>query len=178
MRSSQRWWQLRRWWIIFWRWAIERTNVRQKLGREVSVGEHLDEPGAAVLFQIREFFPAIAGGFAGGAGSAPTMPVLEVVLPIGISFYTFEAISYTVDVYRGRTAGGEEPAVFPVVYHRFFPGWWPGRSSGRSNFLPQLRPEKRFSWARFDLGLPIRADGTLQETGHSRPHGVPGGSGV
>src|SRR5260370_30252305 len=37
-----------------------------------------------------------------GLGVAAALPVLKVIVPIGISFYTFEAISYVVDVYRGR----------------------------------------------------------------------------
>ncbi|MBR2483413.1 MAG: MBOAT family protein [Oscillospiraceae bacterium] len=50
----------------------------------------------------------------------PTLPVLEIVLPIGISFYTFQGLSYVVDVYRGE-AKGEKNLVRVALYIALFP---------------------------------------------------------
>ena len=50
----------------------------------------------------------------------PTLPVLEIVLPIGISFYTFQGLSYVVDVYRGE-AKGEKSLVRVALYIALFP---------------------------------------------------------
>lgn len=80
------------------------------------------------------------------------MPVLDVILPIGISFYTFEAISYTVDVYSRRAAAEKNPFHF-LLFITFFPRMVAGPIIRAKNFLPQLRREKSFSWGRFELGL-------------------------
>jgi alginate O-acetyltransferase complex protein AlgI len=67
---------------------------------------------------------------------APPMPVLAIVLPIGISFYTFQGISYVVDVYRDDI----EPAPFLdfAVYQSFFPHLVAGPIVRAREFIPQL----------------------------------------
>ena len=50
-----------------------------------------------------------------GLGYSAPLPVLDLVLPVGISFYTFQAVSYAIDVYRGSSAPGDEPrSLHPV----------------------------------------------------------------
>src|SRR5205823_5831249 len=53
-------------------------------------------------------------------GASPNIPVLEVILPIGISFYTFEAINYVVDVYRGHVKAERNLANL-LLFVLFFP---------------------------------------------------------
>ena len=60
------------------------------------------EPRDPRLLQVRRLLPRLAGGHRLGAlGLDTDLPVVNVVLPIGISFYTFNSMSYTIDVYRG-----------------------------------------------------------------------------
>jgi alginate O-acetyltransferase complex protein AlgI len=59
----------------------------------------------------------------------PEFTLWEFVLPLGISFYTFQAITYTVDVYRGDARPAESLIDF-FATSRFFPNWWLVRSSG------------------------------------------------
>jgi alginate O-acetyltransferase complex protein AlgI len=108
--------------------------------------------GLLFYFKYANFFLQSLGDLLAALGAHRTMPVLEIVLPIGISFYTFEAISYMVDVHRGRTAAERNPLYF-LLFITFFPRMIAGPIIRAKNFLPQLRREKRFSWARFDLGL-------------------------
>ena len=56
------------------------------------------------LLGVFKYFDFLAATWNAGASwvGAPTLPLLHVILPIGISFYTFNSISYTIDVYRGR----------------------------------------------------------------------------
>ena len=63
------------------------------------------------------------------------VPLLQVGLPIAISFFTFMAISYVVDVYRRQL----EPAkpLDVAVYISFFPTCWPGRSCGAASCCPR-----------------------------------------
>ena len=70
-------------------------------------------------------------------------PALRIVLPIGISFFTFQAISYVVDVHRGRTPPA--PLLDFAVYLSFFPQLVAGPIVRAAEFLPQMRfpPRKR-----------------------------------
>jgi len=66
------------------------------------------------------------------------IPALELILPIGISFYTFQTISYTVDIYRGKLTPSKSIAEF-ALFVSFFPQLVAGPILRASQFLPQLR---------------------------------------
>ena len=108
--------------------------------------------GLLFYFKYANFFLESLHELLAGMGIRGPMPVLDVVLPIGISFYTFEAISYTVDVYWRRTQAERNPIHF-LLFITFFPRMVAGPIIRAKNFLPQLTRRKRFRWARFDLGL-------------------------
>ena len=69
---------------------------------------------------------------------ASEIPLLNLVLPIGISFYTFQTISYTVDIYRGKLKPSETFREF-ALFVAFFPQLVAGPIVRASDFLPQLR---------------------------------------
>jgi alginate O-acetyltransferase complex protein AlgI len=77
---------------------------------------------------------------------------LQVILPIGISFYTFEAINYTVDVYRRRIRAERDLSHF-VLFILFFPHLVAGPIVRAKDFLPQVRRRKHWDWARIHLGV-------------------------
>src|SRR5262249_43824853 len=85
-------------------------------------------------------------------GTESSVPVLQVILPVGISFYTFEAINYTVDVYRRRVAA-ERNLIHFLVFILFFPHLVAGPIVRARDFLPQLRRPKRWDWLRVELGV-------------------------
>jgi alginate O-acetyltransferase complex protein AlgI len=79
-------------------------------------------------------------------GPRPALPLLQVALPVGISFFTFQAISYVVDVHR-RAVTPAKPIDF-AVYLAFFPHLVAGPIVRASEFIPQLsRPR---SWREVD----------------------------
>ena len=69
---------------------------------------------------------------------ANDIPFLNLALPIGISFYTFQTISYTVDIYRGKLKPSESLKEF-ALFVAFFPQLVAGPIVRASEFLPQLR---------------------------------------
>ena len=71
-------------------------------------------------------------------------PVLRVALPVGISFYTFQSVSYTIDVYRGHVAARRN-LVDMGVFVSFFPHLVAGPIMRASSLLPQVERERRFS---------------------------------
>jgi alginate O-acetyltransferase complex protein AlgI len=78
-------------------------------------------------------------------------PILKVILPVGISFYTFEAINYTVDVFRRKVPAERNP-VHLLFFVLFFPHLISGPIVRARDFLPQIRRSKRWSWGRLQLG--------------------------
>src|SRR5262249_46160715 len=72
------------------------------------------------FFKYFDFFVGSAEALLARLGAPPLGLHLRVVLPVGISFYTFQSISYIVDVYRGQVAPARNPLDF-ALFVAFFP---------------------------------------------------------
>ena len=83
-----------------------------------------------------------------------------IVLPIGISFFTFTALSYTIDVYRGKLRPEADFLVY-ATYECLFPHLVAGPILRASKFIPQLKIDHRFDWAQAGRGLEMIAWGYL-----------------
>jgi alginate O-acetyltransferase complex protein AlgI len=88
-------------------------------------------------FKYYGFFVSSARNTLGEFGYTPPLPLLEIVLPVGISFFTFQAMSYVIDVYRREVELA--PWLDIAVYLSFFPQLVAGPIVRGSEFLPQLR---------------------------------------
>jgi len=95
-------------------------------------------------------------------GIALSVPTLKFVLPLGISFYTFEAISYVVDVYRHKIRAIRAPLDY-ALYILFFPHLMAGPIVRAGDFLPQLGRAKRFSWLRVQAGVQLFILGLIKK---------------
>ena len=71
------------------------------------------------------------------------IPLLEIVLPVGISFYTFQTLSYSIDVYRGNKKAEKHLGIF-ALYVSFFPQLVAGPIERASNLLPQILTKRVF----------------------------------
>jgi alginate O-acetyltransferase complex protein AlgI len=120
--------------------------------------------GTLCYFKYRNFFvDSLDAAFAAAGGAndwslvkeafAPQWVLIrDLMVPVGLSFYTFEAISYTVDVYRRRIKAETNLAHF-MVFILFFPHLVAGPIVRARDFLPQLRRPKRWDWLRLQLGV-------------------------
>ena len=81
----------------------------------------------------------------------PDIPFLNLALPIGISFYTFQAITYTVDIYRGKLIPSKTLREF-ALFVSFFPQLVAGPIVRASEFLPQLRAKIQ----QYETGTKLR----------------------
>jgi alginate O-acetyltransferase complex protein AlgI len=81
-------------------------------------------------------------------------PAFRIVLPLGISFYTFETISYVMDVYRGRLRA-ERNFLDYALFIMFFPHLIAGPIVRPKHFLTQVPRTKRFDWNRLELGARL-----------------------
>ena len=87
-------------------------------------------------------------------GIAYGIPALKLLLPVGISFYTFQAVSYCADVYSRRIEPERNLATF-ALYLSFFPKLISGPIERGKNLLPQLRSGKRFDTVLFVSGVQL-----------------------
>jgi len=97
------------------------------------------------LFEVIADIAALWGADAG-------LPALKLILPVGISFYTFQSLSYSIDVYRGRIPAERSFARF-AFFVAFFPQLVAGPIVRASEFLPQLI--KRPTLTRDDVDFAV-----------------------
>ncbi len=98
------------------------------------------------LFYFKYLFFVVANGFAllRAMGFDVTDPILNIVLPLGISFYTFETISYSVDVYR-RTIEPERDFLTYACFITYFPKLVAGPILRAHQLIPQIKTRAAFS---------------------------------
>lgn len=81
-----------------------------------------------------------------------TVPNLDLLLPVGISFYTFQAVGYTIDVYRGDIKAERHFGIY-ALFVSFFPQLVAGPIERAKNLLPQFRGKHAFDPERLESGL-------------------------
>ena len=79
---------------------------------------------------------------------------LSIILPVGISFYTFQSLSYTIDIYKGKTEATRNLVNF-FAYVSFFPQLVAGPIERAKNLLPQFAAKRTFDY-------PLAVDGMRQ----------------
>ena len=94
------------------------------------------------LFKYYDFFATELAGLMGVQGDAF---MLHLVLPVGISFYTFQALSYSIDVYKGKIEPTKDIIAF-FTYIAFFPQLVAGPIERATNLLPQFQKKRVFDY--------------------------------
>lgn len=82
------------------------------------------------------------------------VPMFELLLPVGISFYTFQTMSYVIDVYRGEQPAEKHLGMF-ALYVTFFPQLVAGPIERSTTLMPQFYERHSFEWPRVIDGLKI-----------------------
>ena len=80
------------------------------------------------------------------------MNPLEIILPVGISFYTFQTLSYTIDIYRKKLTPTKDYIVFSA-FVSFFPQLVAGPIERATNLLPQFYSKKTFDYSKAVDGM-------------------------
>ena len=108
--------------------------------------------GILGFFKYYGFFLEQLAELLARGGMVRDLPFLEIILPIGISFFTFQGISYVVDVYRKEIPAEENPLnVF--LYISFFPQLVAGPIVRAADFLPQLKTEPQLDRQMVATGI-------------------------
>ncbi len=100
--------------------------------------------GMLGFFKYFNFFVENVAAVLTAAGLTVSEPTLRILLPVGISFYTFQAMSYTIDVYRGELRA-RRSLLDVAVFVSFFPHLVAGPIQRASYLLPQVESRRRFS---------------------------------
>ena len=122
---------------------IERYRETPRMAKAVNVGNIVLNLLILGVFKYYDFFAAsFADLFLGGRTDGL---LLKVVLPVGISFYTFQALSYSIDVYRGKMEPTRDAVQF-FAYVSFFPQLVAGPIERATNLLPQFARPRTFDY--------------------------------
>lgn len=108
--------------------------------------------GLLGVFKYFNFFGDSFADLLGVFGLNPTWTTLSIVLPVGISFYTFQTLSYTIDVYRRRIEPTDSLLTF-MAYVSFFPQLVAGPIERAESLLPQFEKPRVFDEQRAVDGL-------------------------
>ena len=142
--------------------AASKRELIRRLLCVASIGTNLS---VLFYFRYRGFFLNELHELLGKAGVEPgfePLSPLNILIPFGISFYTFEAISYAVDVYR-RKIPAERSLPHFLLFILFFPHLVAGPIVRAGDFLPQTRRVKRFNWLRAQVGVQLILLGLIKK---------------
>lgn len=140
--------------------AIERARARGGPARRWVVLSVVGNLALLGFFKYFDFFVDTARPLLEGLGLGTG--ALHVVLPVGISFYTFQSLSYTIDVYWGRVPA-ERSLVTYVAYVSFFPQLVAGPIERAESLLPQMRGPRALTLAAARAGLTLVLVGFLKK---------------
>ena len=144
--------------------AAKRPGMR-RLGLVASLVFNL---GVLGLFKYADFFSSSTYSLFG----VRPWPELNLILPLGISFYTFQTMSYTIDVYRGNLAA-RKSIVDLALYVSFFPQLVAGPIVRAGCLIPQLDGKDRgIHWLGIRVGIGLIAVGMLKKVFVGDPMGI------
>jgi len=137
-----------------------RTQAARRRWVTISLVANL---GILGFFKYFGFFVDSATHFLLWLGLPTSQSSLEIILPLGISFYTFQSLSYSIDVYRGRFEPTRNLLDF-ALYVGFFPQLVAGPIVRAASFLPQLRVVRRFEDVDVRAALVLFLIGFFKKT--------------
>lgn len=95
-------------------------------------------------------------------GADLEVSTLNIILPVGISFYTFQTLSYTIDIYRNQLKPTKDPLAF-FAFVSFFPQLVAGPIERASHLLPQFFKVHKFDYQQIKSGLLLMAFGLFKK---------------
>lgn len=110
--------------------------------------------GVLVVFKYYNFLNDSLGVALGDFGYENSLPYLNILLPIGLSFHTFQAMSYTIEVYRGNQKAEKHFGIYSL-YVMFYPQLVAGPIERPQNILHQMHENHEFDYARVVSGLRL-----------------------
>ena len=108
--------------------------------------------GVLGFFKYFNFFIDSFADLVSLVGMQPNLPSLRIILPVGISFYTFQTLGYTIDVYKKRLEPSRDPVEF-FAFVSFFPQLVAGPIERAAKLLPQFGRDRSFTYENAAKGM-------------------------
>ncbi|MFD3191552.1 MBOAT family O-acyltransferase [Sedimentitalea sp. HM32M-2] len=141
------------------RMATETRQDRRRQLLGVSLAVNL---GMLGVFKYLGFFVDSFQALLAGAGYAADPFMLSIVLPVGISFYTFQTLSYTIDIYRREMEPCRDALDF-ALFVAFFPQLVAGPIERAKNLLPNIAAPRVLSWEALGRGAVLCLLGLIKK---------------
>ncbi len=131
---------------------LERFEGQRKRQKMVSAANIVLNLGILGLFKYYNFFVDNLELLLSAMGFHLDMMTMSIILPVGISFYTFQALSYTIDIYQKKLPATHDIIEF-FAFISFFPQLVAGPIERATNLLPQFQKDRKFDYAKAVDGL-------------------------
>ncbi|MBR4039219.1 MAG: MBOAT family protein [Clostridia bacterium] len=139
------------------------TDIKEKKHKKIAMwGGIVFNIGLLAYFKYTGFLLDVIQRVSDILGLPVTTPKVSILLPVGISFYIFQALSYMIDVYKGRVKA-ERNLFKYALFVSFFPQLVAGPIERSSRLLKQVTQEHRFDWERARIGLLIMMLGFFEK---------------
>jgi alginate O-acetyltransferase complex protein AlgI len=145
--------------LVALRMGREENDQRRRYLMLVSLVMNL---GMLGFFKYFNFFADSLHDLLNSMGFQPSPLVLSIVLPVGISFYTFQTLSYTIDVYRRELQPTADFLDF-ALFVAFFPQLVAGPIERASNLLPEIANPRRVTSEAFGRGVVLCTTGLIKK---------------
>jgi len=126
---------------------LERFDGQRRKQRTISTANIVLNLGILGVFKYYNFFIGNLDTLLSMMGWHLDWVTMNIILPVGISFYTFQALSYTIDVYQKKLPATHDIVEF-FAYISFFPQLVAGPIERATNLLPQFQRERKFDYAK------------------------------
>ncbi|MBR5140546.1 MAG: MBOAT family protein [Clostridia bacterium] len=136
--------------LVSWSCALMIERCERRIWRRLLLAVTLTVCLGILFFY--KYFDFISLSIADLFGAQPYL--LDLILPVGISFYTFQTLSYVIDVYRGEVRTEKNP-LFYALFVSFFPQLVAGPIERPSNLIPQLKAENKLNAEDFGAGIRV-----------------------
>src|SRR3989344_5456430 len=135
------------------------TGKKRTLYLVMSIAANI---GVLAVFKYYNFFLGNLNGLAELIHWNYSLPLLNIILPLGLSFHTFQALAYTIEVYRGNYKAERHLGLY-ALYVMFYPQLVAGPIERPQHLLPQFREEHTFVYARVLSGLKLMLMGFFKK---------------
>lgn len=145
--------------------AEEKKSYKQRAkqaNRRILVVGIIVDLFVLLFFKYTNFFLSNMSGLLGAFGIQVELPLLDLLLPIGISFYTLQAIAYMVDVYRGKFDADDNVFKF-MLFMSYFPQIVQGPIARHDELTETLYEGHDFDYKRFTFGIQLALWGFMKK---------------
>lgn len=131
---------------------IEKAPIEKK--KTYLIISILANVSVLAIFKYAHFFNENLSTLLHALDTQNPFPALSIVLPIGLSFHTFQAMSYTIEVYKGRQKAERHFGIY-ALYVMFYPQLVAGPIERPQNILPQLHTPQKWNAENLEKGLKM-----------------------